>query len=121
MKTAFLYNDIFRGSDYGKKHPVTINRVTNVYDLSKIINFDNNVDYINNDLATIKELSKFHDTDYLYTLKRTEEKQFITKELSKKYNLGTPDNPIFKEMFRRHAAAAGALLLATKLIKKNIP
>ena len=39
MKTAFLYNDIFRGSDYGKKHPVTINRVTNVYDLSKIINF----------------------------------------------------------------------------------
>ncbi|MBJ56989.1 MAG: hypothetical protein CMP24_01950 [Rickettsiales bacterium] len=119
MKTAFLYNDIFRGSDYGKKHPVTINRVTNVYDLSKILDFDKNVDYINNDLATIDELSKFHDADYLHVLKSTEEKQFITKELAKKYNLGTADNPIFKEMFRRHAAAAGALLLATKLIKSK--
>ena len=35
MKVAFIYNDIFRNSNFGEKHPVTINRVSNVYDLSK--------------------------------------------------------------------------------------
>ena len=37
-----------------------------------------------------------------------------------KYNLGTHSNPIFKEMFSRHATSAGALVLAADLIKKNI-
>ena len=38
----------------------------------------------------------------------------------RKYNLGTYSNPIFKEMFSRHATSAGALVLATDLIKKTI-
>ena len=119
MKTAFLYNEIFRNSDYGKSHPVTINRVTNVYDFSKLINLKDSVDYFYNDFATFSQLASFHTPDYIKILKLTEKKQYIEKELAIKYNLGSPDNPVFTEMYRRHAAATGALILATELIKRE--
>ena len=119
MSTAFIYNDIFRNSNYGQKHPVTVNRVTNVYDLSKILGFENKVDYFYNEIASDEQLCTFHNKDYINILKLTEQSQCINKEDSLKYNLGTFSNPIFKEMFRRHASAAGALLLATKLIKSK--
>ena len=61
MRTAFLYNDIFRGSDYGSKHPVIIDRVTNVYDFSKLIDFEKKIDYIYTNLATYDDLCQFHD------------------------------------------------------------
>ena len=118
MKVAFIYNDIFRNSNFGEKHPVTINRVSNVYDLSKIINFQN-VYYHYSKLATEKELLIFHEKEYIDILKKTELSQRITIEDSKKYNLGTSSNPIFKEMFRRHSASTGSLFLATNLIVKK--
>ena len=119
MSTAFIYNDIFRNSNYGQKHPVTVNRVTNVYDLSKILGFESKVDYFYNEIASDEQLHTFHNKDYINILKLTEQSQRISKEAGLKYNLGTFSNPIFKEMFRRHASAAGALLLATKLIKSK--
>ena len=39
MTIAFLYNDIFRHSSFGGNHPVLPKRVSNVYDLAKLINF----------------------------------------------------------------------------------
>ena len=39
--------------------------------------------------------------------------------MTKKYNLGTPSNPIFKEMFRRHAISTGALILAIELLERD--
>ena len=34
----------------------------------------------------------------------------------KKFNIGTTSNPIFKEMYRRHAVATGSLILGSDLI-----
>ena len=118
MNVAFLYNNIFRGSDYGKKHPVTINRISNVFDLAKLIKFKKVVYYKSN-MASVNDLCMFHEKEYVELLKKTEQSQSITALNSKKYNLGTVSNPIFKEMFRRHAAATGSLLMAADLIKDN--
>ena len=118
MNVAFLYNNIFRDSDYGKKHPVTLNRISNVFDLAKLMNFKK-VFYYKSKIASVDDLCMFHEKEYVELLKKTEQTQNITKYNSKKYNLGTVSNPIFKEMFRRHAAATGSLLMAADLIKNN--
>ncbi len=118
MKVAFIYNDIFRNSNFGDYHPITLNRVSNVYDLSKIINFQN-VEYFFSKIATEEELLLFHKKSYIDILKNTELLQTITDENKKKYNLGTASNPIFREMYRRHATATGSLILAANLIIKK--
>tara|TARA_B100000963_G_C22626037_1_gene672433 strand:+ start:805 stop:1851 length:1047 start_codon:yes stop_codon:yes gene_type:complete len=116
VSVIFLYNEIYRNSSYGKNHPVTLNRVSNVYDASKLMNFNNKIQYMYNDLATHKQLGIFHNEEYINKLRITEKNQSISKEDMQKYNIGTLDNPIFPEMYRRHAAATGALLLAAKLV-----
>ncbi len=119
MQAAFLYNDIYRKSSFGKKHPITPKRISNVYDLAKIIKFKDNLRFINNDIASFEDLSLFHQKEYINVLKRTEETQKISKSDSKTYNIGTLDNPIFSEMYKRHAMSAGSLILASELIKKE--
>ena len=115
MKVCFLYNDIYRGSSFGNNHPVTNNRISNVYDLSKIINFQN-VSYLKSKIATKKILKIFHDEAYINILKKTEKTQRVSLEDGKKYNIGNFSNPIFKEMYRRHAAATGSLIMASNLL-----
>ena len=64
MNVAFIYNDIYRNSLFGENHPITEKRISNVYDLSKIISF-NNVKYYKSSIASVKQLSIFHDKDYI--------------------------------------------------------
>ena len=118
MKTAFIYNDIFRNSSFGSNHPVLPKRVSNVYDFTRLLNLNKKVDFIKNKKANFKTLLLFHTLDYLKILKKTEQIQRISEYNSKKYNLGTFSNPIFKEMFSRHATSAGALELASDLLTK---
>ena len=119
MKIAFIYNDIFRNSSFGKNHPVLPKIISNVYDLVKLLNFKQKVDFIENKIANFKSLLLFHSLDYLKVLKKTEKIQKISKSNAKKYNLGTFSNPIFKEMFSRHATSAGALELACSLLNSK--
>ena len=118
MRIAFLYNEIYRNSSYGQNHPITLNRVSNVFDLAKLLNFSK-VDYIYTNIATFEQLAMFHDEDYIKILKNTEKNQKVSVDNSRKYNIGTPSNPIFKEMYKRHASATGSLLLASNLILKK--
>ena len=119
VTVAFLYNDLFRNSNFGNYHPVLAKRVSNVYDLAKLLDIKDKVKFFTNDIADLKTLSLFHTKDYLEVLQETEKNQTISEANAKKYNLGTFSNPIFKEMFSRHATSAGALILATNLVEKN--
>ena len=115
----FIYNDIFRYSSLGDYHPVLKKRVSNVYDLSKLLSIKQKVKYFFNDIIDLDTLALFHTKDYLEVLKETERRQKISEFDKKKYNLGTPSNPIFKEMFRRHAISTGALILAIELLERD--
>ena len=116
MQVAFIYNDIFRYSNFGSNHPVLARRVSNVYDFSKILPIRSKINFIYNEIADLSTLSIFHSKDYLEVLKKTELTQSISKIDSERYNLGTTSNPIFNEMYKRHATSAGALLLAVDLV-----
>ncbi len=117
--SAFLYNNIYRNSSFGSYHPLSINRVSIVYDLTLSLGFDRHIEYMENSFANEKELSVFHSIDYIKALKKAEKLQYVSKEDQKKFNIGTYDNPVFPEMYRRHSSATGAGIKAAKLISKN--
>ena len=119
MKVPFIYNDIFRYSSYGDHHPVLKRRISNVYDFTKLLSFNDKIKFFYNNEADFETLSLFHTKDYLEVLKETERLQKISLANSKKYNLATTSNPIFKEMYKRHAIATGALVLAGELLENN--
>ena len=83
MNVAFIYNDLYRNSLFGENHPITEKRISNVYDLSKIISF-NNVKYYKSPIASVKQLSIFHDKDYITALYQAEKKQKVSLENRKK-------------------------------------
>ena len=65
---------------------------------------------------------KLHKTKAIRTstgskiLYEAEKKQEVSLENRKKYNIGTLSNPIFAEMYKRHAIATGSLILGSDLI-----
>ncbi len=73
--------------------------------------------FIRSPRATPKALSAWHDPDYIEAVVQAEKDGFVTAEIQKKYNLGTHANPIFPEVFRRPATAAGGSLLAGQLLR----
>jgi acetoin utilization protein AcuC len=66
-------------------------------------------------MATEAELLRFHDAGYLAALRRAEAHQAVTAEDRERYRIGTDNNPVYPEMYRRPATSAGGVLLATRL------
>ena len=63
MKNLVFSSKIFKGSRYGKGHPLDIDRVWPSIELLKIMNWVDDNQIIFNDPASIEELTIFHDLD----------------------------------------------------------
>ena len=120
--TVYLDNDIYILDNASKLPQVDflMNAPEPEGNSSKIFRKENNtssnVKYYKSPIASVKELSIFHDKDYITALYQAEKKQKVSLENMKKFNIGTASNPIFKEMYRRHAVATGSLILGSDLI-----
>jgi acetoin utilization protein AcuC len=66
-------------------------------------------------MATDAEILRFHDAGYLAALRQAEAALAVTPEDRDRYRIGTDNNPVYAEMFRRPATSAGGVLLATRL------
>lgn len=63
--------------------------------------------YVPSPRAKPAALAVWHDADYLDALVAAEAAQSVTDAVREKFGLGTPSNPVFPEMYRRPATAAG--------------
>ena len=96
----FLYtSDVFKGSRYGEGHPLDMDRVWPSVELVQMMGWIEEKQIVKHGPATIEELIKFHDLDYVLALKEAEEKQTLPHEIKIKYNIGIGNNPIFSEVF----------------------
>ena len=59
MSVAFIYNDIYRYSNFGNYHPVLPKRISNVYDFTQLLNIRNNLNFFFNDVADFNTLELF--------------------------------------------------------------
>jgi acetoin utilization protein AcuC len=112
----FIGSEIYRGSSYGRQHPLAIPRVSTVIDLARALGWLDDASYRVSPLATPEQLLRFHDADYIAALQRAEAEQAVSPETALRFAIGSHGNPIYPEMFTRPATSCGASLLAADLL-----
>ena len=115
-RPLFLGSEIYRGSSYGVHHPLRVPRVSTVMDLSRALGWLGPDQYRPSPRAKAAALTIWHTPDYVAALETAERLQRVSDETRARHGLGTVANPVFPEMFRRPATAAGASLLAGELL-----
>ncbi|MEP3944471.1 acetoin utilization protein AcuC [Ascidiaceihabitans sp.] len=118
-RPLFIGSEIYRGSTYGDWHPLRVPRVSTVMDLSRALGWLPAQVYVPSPRAKPAALAVWHDADYLDALVAAEAAQSVSDAVREKFGLGTPSNPVFPEMYRRPATAAGGSLLAGELLAKG--
>jgi len=110
-------SEIYRGSSYGPRHPLSAQRVPAALDLIRAMGWFDPSRYLDSPQATPVELARFHDPDYIAAVQRAEREGIRDPEIGRRYNIGRNGNPVFPEMFRRPATACGGTLEAVRLLR----
>jgi len=118
-RPLFIGSDIYRHSRYGRKHPLGIPRVGTVIDLCRAMGWLADEAYVESPRATPDELARFHDPAYVAAVMRAEADQRLEPEERERWNIGRIENPIYPEVFRRPATAAGASILAGRMLARG--
>ncbi|MDT0682791.1 acetoin utilization protein AcuC [Roseicyclus sp. F158] len=109
-------SEIYRGSSYGAWHPLAIPRVSTVMDLTRALGWVPPGSYIPSPRAKPAALHAWHDPAYVAALQKAEADGEVDEETRRRHDIGTVSNPIFPEIYRRPATAAGGSLLAGELL-----
>ncbi|MEM9909714.1 MAG: acetoin utilization protein AcuC [Pseudomonadota bacterium] len=116
QEPLFIGSEIYRGSSYGVKHPLSIPRVPTTMDLSRALGWLPERQFRTSPRAKPAALHLFHTPDYVAALQRAEATGEVDAKTRERHRIGTLSNPVFPEIFRRPATAAGGSLLATELL-----
>jgi len=118
LTTHFISSEIYRATGYGRNHPLGIARIGTVLTLCEQLGWlePSGPDaYVESPTASLDEILKLHDPDYVAALRAGEEHGPVPPAIREKYRIGTMENPIFQGLFRRAATAVGGSVLAAKL------
>ena len=64
-------------------------------------------------------LAAWHTPEYIAAVQKAEKDGFVSDDVRARHNLGTHANPVFGEMFRRPATAAGAAVWAGEYLRES--
>lgn len=115
----FIGAQIYRGSSYGALHPLAIPRVPTVIDLCQALDWLPRAQYRTSPCAKPAMLETFHTPQYIAALQAAESAGRVSDLVRARHQIGTASNPVFAEMFRRPATAAGGSLLAVELLRNG--
>jgi acetoin utilization protein AcuC len=115
MQPLFIGSEIYRGSRYSAKHPLSVPRVSTTMDLCRAMGWFAPGQYVEARMATDAEAARFHDPEYLAALRQAELRQAVPDEHRARFRLGADSNPIFADMYSRPMTGAGATLVAASL------
>ncbi len=116
MSAIFIGSEIYRGSSYGRAHPLAIPRVPTVIDLARALGWLPRETYRVSPRAKPAALEAFHTPAYVAALQAAEHRQEVSPAVRARHGLGTVSNPVFPEMYRRPATAAGGSILGAELV-----
>lgn len=116
LKPVFIGSEIYRGSSYGRHHPLRVPRVSTVMDLSKALGWLPSEDFRTSPKAKPAALKIWHTEDYLTALQVAEARGEVDADTRARHHIGTVSNPIFPQIYSRPATGAGGVLLAVELL-----
>lgn len=114
--TLLFGSEIYRGSSYGRWHPLRVPRVSTVLDLTRAMGWLPREAFRISPRAKPAALTAWHTPTYVAALQRAEAAGAVDEATRRRHGLGTHANPVFPEMYRRPATGAGASLLAGELL-----
>lgn len=117
MTPLLLGSEIYRGSSYGKWHPLRVPRVSTVMDLTRAMGWLPPARFRASPRAKPAALAIWHTPAYLTALQAAEAAGAVDANTRERHGLGTNSNPVFPEMYRRPATGAGGTLLAGELLR----
>lgn len=115
-RPLLIGHEIYRYSSHGRGHPLAISRVSATLDLIDALGWHDPSRFHTAPQATLDQLARFHEVDYLEALCRAEANQSLPEAERRRFNLGINGNPIYPEIFRRPATSCGGTLLAMCLL-----
>ena len=113
---VLIGSEVYRHSIYGRRHPLSIARVSATLDLIAALGWHDPAGYIDSPLASADALARFHTPEYIAAIMDAEATGQVAPEVRDRFNIGRNGNPVFPEIFRRPATAAGASILAAQML-----
>jgi acetoin utilization protein AcuC len=107
--------DLARTYDFGASHPLRPERVLLTYDLIDRLGLSSSVDALVSRSATDEEILAVHDASFIDAVKAIDAGRDVAGAAGR-FGLGTPDNPVFKNMHAAAAAVCGASLVAAEAV-----
>ena len=112
----FIGSEIYRDTPFSQSHPLAIPRVSAATDLARALGWLGRENYRESPRANPDDLARFHDPAYIDAVIAAETHQALTPEDGRRFNIGAIEAPIYPDMFKRPATAAGASVLAADLV-----
>ncbi len=115
-RPIMIGSEIYRASRYGRRHPLSIHRVTPVMDLARALGWLRDDNYLESPIATAEMLSRFHEPAYIAAVQEAERDGRVSEAVKERFNIGRNGNPVFPEIFTRPATACGASIHAARTL-----
>jgi acetoin utilization protein AcuC len=116
MAPLLFGSDVYRGSSYGPKHPLAIQRVPATLDLINALGWHDAARYHDAPQADDAALARFHTPAYIAALRQAEATQVATEDMRARHHIGAHGNAIYPRMFRRPATSAGGTIAACRAV-----
>ena len=113
---VLIGSEVYRHSIYGRRHPLSIARVSATLDLIAALGWHDPAGYIDSPQASAEALARFHCPEYIAAIMDAEATGQVAPAVRDRFNIGRNGNPVFPEIFRRPATAAGASILAARML-----
>jgi len=111
----FIASEFCRRPGFGRQHPLSIPRVSAVLALCEQLGWLDERSYRDSPAASVDELTRFHDPDYVAALQRSDAAGRVEPAIRERYGFGSFENPLFPGVFERAATAVGGSMLAAEL------
>lgn len=111
---VYIGSEIYRRSAFGHNHPLSYARQESVLDMCRTLGWLDDSNFVISPTANIETLTRFHNRDYVASLKAADSLGTVSVEARKAYNFGTMENPLFTGVFERAATTIGGSVEAAK-------
>ncbi len=116
MKTALVYSDKADGFDYGREHPLRMERLPLTWRLMRAYGLTTlpNARVVSPEPAAETDIARYHTREYLDVLKRAD--TGLDPADGAIYGLGLGDNPVFRGLWEVAQLVAAGSLTAADLV-----